>query len=291
MKARWLLNLVLLVAVAGIVAFLYLRPEPVDTTPREYTVSNLVTSNFSRVAIEFPTKKPVQLEKRDGRWFLVQPYPARANEGLVRYLLAIAAATSKEKFPVAKAAQYGLDNPVLKVKLDDAEFSFGIHQPLTSEQYMSYKDGIYLVPNIYAESASLQATEFVDNHPLAPGEDIVGFDFSHLEQWENSRLNLDLVGGKWKVSAASAKPSQDELNKWYESSWNNLAAQTTEPYSPDGKTHPSLEVKLKNGKTVHFDKLQEMPELLLARPDEKILYHLPKDTGFNMMNPPVGLGK
>ena len=84
---------------------------------------------------------------------------------------------------------------------------------------MSYKDGIYLVPNIYAESASLQIAEFVDKHPLAPGEDIAGFDFSHLEQWENSRLNLDLAGGKWKVSAASAKPNQNELNEWYESSW------------------------------------------------------------------------
>ena len=41
MKARWLLNLALLLAVGGIAAFLYLRPKPVDTTPKEYTVSNL----------------------------------------------------------------------------------------------------------------------------------------------------------------------------------------------------------------------------------------------------------
>lgn len=291
MKARWLLNLVLLVAVIGIAAFLHFRHKPVDATPKEYPVSNLASSNFSQVTIEFPTKKSLQLEKRGGHWFLLQPYPARANEGLVRYLLAIAAATSKEKFPATKAPQYGLDNPVLKVRLDDAVFSFGIHQPLTSEQYMGYKDGIYLVPNIYGESASLQVAEFVDKHPLAASEDVAGFDFSHLEQWENNRLNLDLIGSKWKVSVANANSSQDALNEWYESSWRNLAAQSTEPYTPDGKPHPSLEVKLKNGKTVHLDKIEEMPELLLARPDEKILYHFPKDTGFTILNPPVGIGK
>jgi len=42
---------------------------------------------------------------------------------------------------------------------------------------------------------------------------------------------------------------------------------------------------------VHFDKIQESPELLLGRPDEGIIYHFPPDTGFTMLNPPVGLPK
>ena len=53
-------------------------------------------------------------------------------------------------------------------------------------------------------------------------------------------------------------------------------------------TNPSFEVKLKDGKRVHFDKLQESPELLLARPDEGLLYHFPQDAGFVILNPPVG---
>ncbi|TSA50926.1 MAG: hypothetical protein D4R48_00520 [Nitrosomonadales bacterium] len=70
--------------------------------------------------------------------------------------------------------------------------------------------------------------------------------------------------------------------------WRKLMALAAEPYKPDGKPHPSLEIKLKGGKTVHFDKLQESPELLLARPDEGMLYHFPQDIGFSILNPPVG---
>ena len=41
MKARWLLNLVLLVLVGGIALFLYLRPKPVEQVAQIYTVSSL----------------------------------------------------------------------------------------------------------------------------------------------------------------------------------------------------------------------------------------------------------
>jgi len=69
-------------------------------------------------------------------------------------------------------------------------------------------------------------------------------------------------------------------------------AQSVEPYTPDRKaTYPSFEVKLKDGSKVHFDKLQESPELQLGRPDEGVMYHFPQDVGFNMLNPPVGLPK
>ena len=44
-----------------------------------------------------------------------------------------------------------------------------------------------------------------------------------------------------------------------------------------------------SGKTIHFDKLQESPELLLARPDEGLVYHYSNDVGFTMLNPPLNL--
>jgi hypothetical protein len=54
-------------------------------------------------------------------------------------------------------------------------------------------------------------------------------------------------------------------------------------------THPSLEVKLANGSKVHFDKIQESPDLILGRPDEGIMYYFPSDEGFVMLNPPINL--
>jgi hypothetical protein len=98
------------------------------------------------------------------------------------------------------------------------------------------------------------------------------------------------VDGQWKASIPTAKPDQNQMNEWLDMAWTHAYAASVEPYTPDrNATFPSLEVKLKDGTKVHFDKMQESPELLLARPDEKLIYHFPPDLGFSMLNPPINL--
>ena len=85
---------------------------------------------------------------------------------------------------------------------------------------------------------------------------------------------------------------QNEMNEWFDSYWRNISVLRVEPYTPDRKTtYPSFEVKLSDGNKVHLDKIQESPELLLGRPDEGMMYHVPPDIGFTLLNPPINLGK
>lgn len=295
MKKRWLLNLVLFCVVAGLVAFLYLRPKQAVEQDAVYEVSNYKLAEFNAVSIEFPTKAPVTFEKVDGLWRYTAPYKTRADQASVQRIVSIIAAKSKEKITSVDLEKFGLNHPLIKLKLfrdkDNAEeFLFGTHNPVTDEQYVSHRNTIYLLPNTYAEAASTQTIEMVDKAPLAPKEKVAGFDFSHLEQWESARLQLDLVDGKWKASIAKAKPQQDELNEWLDFSWIHNAAKSVEFYVPDHKTsYPSFEVKLVNGKKIHFDKIQESPDLILARPDEGLMYSFPADAGFTMLNPPLNL--
>ncbi|HSI43952.1 MAG TPA: DUF4340 domain-containing protein [Methylotenera sp.] len=295
MKKRWLLNLVLLCVVAGLVAFLYLRPKQTVEQDATYEISNYKLAEFNAISIEFPTKAPVTFEKVDGLWRYTAPYKTRADQGSVQRIMSIIAAKSKEKLVSNDLEKFGLNHPLIKLKLfrdkDNAEeFLFGTHNPVTDEQYVAHHGAIYLLPNTYSEAASTQTIEMVDKAPLAPQEKIAGFDFGHLEQWESSRLQLDMVDGKWKASTAKAKPQQDELNEWLDFSWIHNAAKSVEFYVPDRRTaYPSFEVKLVNGKKIHFDKIQESPDLILARPDEGLMYYFPADAGFTMLNPPLNL--
>ena len=295
MKKRWLLNLVLFCVVAGLVAFLYLRPKHAVEQDVTYEISNYKLAEFNAISIEFPTKAAVTFEKVDGLWRYTAPYKTRADQGSVQRIISIIAAKSKEKITSADLEKFGLNHPLIKLKLfrdkDHAEeFLFGTHNPVTDEQYVSHRNTIYLLPNMYAEAASTQTVEMVDKAPLAPKEKVAGFDFSHLEQWESARLQLDMVDGKWKASIAKAKPQQDELNEWLDFSWIHNSAKSVEFYVPDRKTtYPSFEVKLADGKKIHFDKIQESPDLILARPDEGLMYSFPADAGFTMLNPPLNL--
>jgi len=296
MKNRWLLNLIMLAVVAGLVTFLYMRPQANTGAPSQHEVSTLKLGDFTSIKVEFPTKAPTTFEKVDGLWRMTAPYKTRADQISVQRILAIIAAKSTEKFPATDLTKFGFDHPLLKLKFINSmgteEFVFGTFNPVTEEQYVTYKDAVYLLPGSYSEAASTQAIELIDKNPLAKPEakQIVGFDFSRLEQWVEVRLNVDIVDGKWKVNVAKAKITQNEMNEWLDFSWKQTQSNSVELYTPDHNAgYPSFDVKLKNGKTVRFDKIQESPDLLLGRSDEGLMYHFNSDVGFNMLNPPLNI--
>jgi hypothetical protein len=291
MKSRWLLNLALLFLVAGLALFVYLRPKPVTSTSEQsYPVAAMDVGQVTKVSIEVPAKKPVVFEKKQGQWMMLEPFQGRANAVEVGQIIAVAIASSPEKFPADDPARFGLDHPQLTVHLNDQEFSFGMYNPVGGDQYVGHGNAIYTLPTSYSQNAAIQPLELLDKHPLAQDETIVGFDLSALEQWQSSHLNLDLqADGNWKVSAASAKPDQKEIKDWFEGwQWENFVATSVEPAQPDHTPHPFLIVKLQGGKKVKLIKMQESPELLLVREDNQMEYHFPQDFGFTALNTPAG---
>ena len=296
MKKRWLLNLLMLALVAGLVAFLYLRPKAESQAENNFEISQLKLADITSAKVEFPAQAPVSFEKIDGLWRMTAPYKTRAEQRSVARILAIIAATSKEKFPTTDLAKFGLDNPRLKLTLSSTSannvFIFGTYNSVSEEQYIAYKDAVYLIAGSYSEAAKTQPIELVDKAPLTPGEakQIAGFDFARLEQWVEARLQVDIADGKWATNVAKAKITQNEMNEWLDFSWKQAQAKSVELYTPDRKeNYPTFDVKLKDGKKVHFEKVSEAPDLLLGRPDEGILYHFSNDVGFTMLNPPLNL--
>jgi hypothetical protein len=296
MKKRWILNLLLLAFVVGIALFLHLKPEQKAATAK-FDVSTLKMADADSLKIEFPAKAPTIFERQDGYWVMRKPYAARADQMSVQRALSVIAATSGTKLPLQDAAKYGLDQPELRVTLSGKQgehvFTFGTHNPVTEEQYVGYAGNVYLLAGQYSEAAATQPIEMVDKSPLSPAErkQLAGFDLAHLEQWEENALKVQLAtDGKWSANDPKAKPTQNEMNEWLDFTWTQAQATSVEVYTPDRRQpHPSFEVLLRDGKKVHFDKIQESPEYLLARPDEGIIYHFPNDVGFTMVNPPVNI--
>lgn len=296
MKKRWILNLIMLALVAGLVSFLYLRPKETVENAASYEVSQLKLADITAVKAEFPAKSPVAFERKEGYWYMKAPYKQRADQLSVQRILSVIAAKSEYQFPTTDLAKYGLANPLVRVTITnesgEAVFTYGGYNTITNEQYVAYNNHIYLLSAGYSEAASTQPIEMIDKNILTPTESkqIAGFDFSHLEQWQEANLNVDLDKGQWKTNVAKAKPTQNDLNEWLEFSWKQNPAKSVEPYTPDRHaSYPSLTLKLSNGKKVHIDKIMESPELLLARPDEGLIYHYSNDVGFTMLNPPLNL--
>ena len=293
MKSRWLINIGLLLIV--LVAFFYswtiFQKEPVVSSRFELTKFKL--SDFNELKIDFPSKISTHFKIIDNNWRMISPHNARADEFYVYRILSLSAASSLEKLKTDDLSKYGLDQPNLKITfLGDGleeQFLFGTYNPINEDQYVLYKDNVYLISGGYSETSSFMPVELIDKNPIAKFDKIKSFDFSRLEQWQDSNLRLNYTNNNiWSVKSKNLSIIQADVNEWFEMTWKNIPAKSVEPYKMNERLgYKSFDIVLNNNQKLTFYRIQESPELLLFRKDEGLLYHFPSDLGFTMLNPHV----
>ena len=293
MKSRWLINigLLLIVLVTLLYSWTISQKEPVESSRFELTKFKL--SDFNEVKIDFPSKISTHFKIIDSDWVMLSPYKARADEFYVYRILSLLAASSLEKLSADNLSKYGLDQPDLKITFLGESLNevilFGTYNPINEDQYVLYKDNVYLISGGYSETASFMPVELIDKNPIAKSEKIKSFDFSRLEQWQDSRLKLNYTSNNiWSVEAKNLSIMQADVNEWYEMTWKNIPAKSVEPYKMNERLgYKSFDIILNNNQKLTFYRIQESPELLLFRKDEGLLYHFSGDLGFTMLNPHV----
>ena len=290
MKNRWLVNIILFVFILSISLFLYLKPSQ-KKIAKQFEVSTFKLKDFDAVRIDFPSRASIIFKKNKDTWDMLEPIKSRADEFLVQKIISIVATTSSEKLPSNDKIKYGLDKPTVKVKLlhkgSEEEFIFGTYNSITEDQYLLYKNNVYLVSGVYSEAASTLVVEFIDKFLLSKSEQIKEFDFSRLEQWKSKRLKVTRINAEWKANDGNSL-NQDEMAEWFDMTWFKNRAKSVEKYSLDFKIpYKSFDIYTVEGKKITFIRVQESPEMLLYRVDEGLLYHFGSDIGFTMLTPPI----
>ena len=291
MKSRWLTNIGLLVIVliTSLYSWTVFQKEPIESSKFELT--NFKLSDFDELKIDFPSKISTHFKIIDNHWRMLSPHKARADQLYVYRILSILATSSLEKLSADDLSKYGLDQPNLKMTFLGNNLKevilFGTYNPINEDQYVLYKDNVFLISGGFSETASFMPVELIEKNPIAKSEIIKSFDFSRLEQWQDSRLKLNYSNNKWSVEGKDVSIVQFDVNEWYEMTWKNIPAKSVEPYKIDQRMgYKSFDILL-NNKKLTFYRIQESPELLLFREDEGLLYHFPSDLGFTMLNPHV----
>lgn len=293
MKSRWIINigLLLIVLVTSFYSWTIFQKEPVESLRFELTKFKL--SDFNELKIDFPSKISTHFKIIDNNWRMISPHNARADEFYVYRILSLVAASSLEKLKTDDLSKYGLDQPNLKITFlgDGLEelFLFGTYNPINEDQYVLYRDNVYLISGGYSETSSFMPVELIDKNPIAKFDKIKSFDFSRLEQWQDSRLKLNYTNNNiWNVKSKNLSITQADVNEWFEMTWKNIPAKSVEPYKINERLgYKSFDIVLNNNQKLTFYRIQESPELLLFRKDEGLLYHFPSDLGFTMLNPHV----
>ena len=277
MKKRLLLNVLLLLLVIGIAAFLYFKPKKVEDKPAEFKLSTLKADEITRIEVSLRKGTPVVLEREGEQWFLTAPFRARADNFEARRLADLVRAVSEQKLPATDLGRFELEPPFATVILDKQTFTFGTINRMLKAQYVMTGDSVFMVNPQYAQAIPPQPERMADNRLwTTPEQQIVGVELP--------KFKVEQVDGNWVVTPKPPiTPTQDDLNRFIDE-WKLSSGTLTQP----AKLKPSKEqaiVRMKDGKSVTVNLASRDPEFIVIRPDEGLQYHLSRETARRMFDP------
>jgi hypothetical protein len=279
MSSRNLLNLILLVVIAALVAVLVFKPgkkiEPI------IKLTNLSKTAITKIEISHIGAPKIVLEKKDDKWHMLAPYAMPANDFKAEAITELAQAKSTAQYPIKPGENlkpYGLDIPRLTVVFNDKDkLEFGGTEPLKFQRYIRIGDTLHLIFDRYYYNLSAAAPEFVE-HALLPGHPTI-------TKLVLPKLSLTQQGDAWQAEPPVKDLSNDQVNELLDN-WTGAHATQMLEYKP-GKVSEQAQVYLKGqAKPLVFDVLQEKDAISLGRADLGLQYKFTADVGKSLLELP-----
>ncbi len=260
-------NIALFIGVLALLLVVYF--EPGLGPPEVVKVSMLAPDKVQRVVIQARNQAPIIVQRSAGRWQLVEPVAVAANSFRIESALALLSATSYQQIAVAghALAKFGLEEPQLRLTLDGMPILLGGQEALNYRRYLLLGDTIHLVmdKNFYLLTGPWPT--FVDLQLLSGRAKL-----SALELPEVGRL--EQVEGVWQW--AGAEPLSADLLHLLVERWQQAQAVQVSAYN-GGALKRSLQLTFVTGDKLRFEIVADEHELILARTDLGIQYHLPAE--------------
>lgn len=273
MKSRLLHNVILALLVAGLALFLLLKPEKAG--PQKFRLSELQAGAVTRLTLAPTQRETIVVEKQGGEWRMTAPFAARADGNRVLSTLEILQAQSEARLPAKDLEKFELDQPFVRLKVNEQEFVFGGRQPVSNQIYVATGGHVYLVSPTYLMDAARGPGDFASKKLLAEEESPSGFALPGLK--------LTLKDGSWLREPDDKKLSADQINR-YADEWRLALAMSVEKASA-AKPLERMQVSLAKGKPLDIAVIAREPDVVLRREDEGLEYRFPRDVGERLLNP------
>jgi len=277
MSKRNLLNLGLLLLIAILVLLAVYEPgiEKPKEPPR---LLSLKRDAVTHILIERGEQKTVELSRdKQGKWQLVQPLKISASDFRISSLLRITEQKSLGDYPADKErlSRFGLDKPRVTLTLNgNTKVTFGNSTPLDQRRYVQVGNKIHLISDTLYYHLIGRYTTFIRQELLPEGSQISAITLPGQKvQWQDK---------KWLVEPKPEKYSPDQVTQLIDA-WKFASAVEVKPY--DGSTPgDSVTLQLKGQeKPLHFLLTAHKPDLVLARPDLGIEYHLADNSAAELL--------
>lgn len=276
MRPRGILNLALVLVVAGLALLLFLRPgKETKPPPPEYPLSTIEPAQVKTIRIQAKGHDEARLSRGDGdsEWRLQEPVSVRADGSLIGSVLGDFGETTPTRYDVGDLdlSRYGLDEPSLKVWLNGSEFDFGDTNPLNSRRYIRAGQHVYLVADSLYRRLNVSPLTFAAKR-LLPGK--AEISAIHLPGFTVTRDD----DGHWQAQPAPPNMAKGAPQQLVDA-WQGVYAMRVsrsdgkDESGQDKHTRVSIDIDGRKQPLV-FEAFAGDGEFLIARPDKGLVYHV-----------------
>ena len=260
MSARWLLNLLLLLAVVLAAAVLFFKPH--TAAQASYRLTPDSPDQWSEITIERGANVRMRLARSESQWQMREPVTARLEETALTRLLDLTRLEIANRLPATGLERYELDKPWARIHFGQHAVDFGMTNAVTQELYVRAGEYVYAIPARFAAAVPSGAAKLLAHRMFAPYEAPVAFRLA--------RFSVQHDGTRWRLDPADPNLSQDDLVRWVDQ-WRLASSVLTQPAQPSS-TEQTITVLLKTGRELSFAVVGRAPDLVLRRKDEGLDY-------------------
>lgn len=271
----WLNIALLILVIASAVLANYLPGLNEPAPPPALTA--LKRDQVTRIAIERPAQPPLKFSKEKGGWVMTAPLQVAANEFRIESLLDITETPSHGQFPSTgqDLAKFKLDKSPVRVRLNDTQIAFGDSEPLNQRRYVALGTAIHVIDDLDFQSLSAPPATWVSMFLLPRDAKLTELILPDLKLIRNKQDD-------WSLSPASTSISADALNAFIDE-WRHAQALDVKPYV-EGPTQGSVQIQLaRQSQPLRFTIMARKPDLILARPELGVQYHLSAESGERLL--------
>jgi len=266
MDKRLWLNLSLAALAAILALFVYLHRAP-PAEPAPPALTQLQSDDVRQITLSRKGEADIVLEHRGPAWRMTRPLQVPANQPRIDALLAILSQPSYGRFPAASMdlASIGLAPAQVSLSFDGLQIAFGATEPLNKRRYVLLDGQVQLIDDDNYYSVIAQLNHYISLHLLNGDEQLSSISLP--------RLRLHKAGQGWKLDTGQTPRLGDDVMRLVQT-WQSASALEVQPADPArARGRPVVELGLAGDRPpIRLAILSTRPDLLLLRPDERLLY-------------------
>ena len=239
-----------------------------ETDPEPVYISEINRDGINRIEVIRKGLDDFVFNKQGDTWFMQSPLEFTANNARINAMLRILTAESFGQLNPAEVelSRFELDDPLIKIKLNEHEFIFGNTDAIDQRRYVLFNDTIHLTNDSLYKQLTTNAAFFADTKLLP-----VNIKIASIQYPDNK---MELIDGTWQLTRLmDIHPDQFKRIAF---NWTNALAISVSKYA-EPESRSTISVTDSNNNVIEFVIIATDPNLILGREDLGIQYHMGSD--------------